>query len=160
MRVPGKRCEHCRHWFHPDPRTAAFQKFCPAPECRRQSRLASHRRWWLENGRELDEARASKHKDWARDTAYWRNYRADHPDYVRRDNERRRKAKKRALRAANQDMRREISVGKLRDILASVPEKAANQDMILRPVRGVVDYLLWKEGSANQDNTDPARLPA
>lgn len=158
MRVPKKRCVHCRRWFPPDPRTAASQKFCPAPECRRQSRLSSHRRWWGANGRECDHARAAKRRAWA--TGYQSRYRAEHLDYVARDNARRRKARQAAHRAVNQDMRRRISVGKLRDIQALEPENAVNQDIIHRRVDGLLDYLLWKEGAVNQDNTDPARLPA
>jgi hypothetical protein len=47
-------------------------------------------------------------------------------------------------------VRRAIAVGKLRDILALTPDPAAKQDMILRRVDGLVDYLLWKEGAAKQ----------
>lgn len=155
MRVP-QRCAYCRRRFQPDPRTAAFQKTCSRPECRRESRLQAHRRWWRDNGSELDAARASKHNTWAKDTSYWRNYRATRPDYVRRDNERRRQGRRKTARAANQDTRRQISVGKLRDIQALRPETAANQDTIHRRVEGLVDYLLWKEGAANQDTIAPA----
>jgi hypothetical protein len=58
-------------------------------------------------------------------------------------------------------MRRNISVGKLRDIQALTDGDAVNQDMRLRrAVGGVVAYLLWKEGTVNQDTTDPAAVPA
>lgn len=149
MRVPRKRCAHCRCWFLPDLRTAATQSFCSRKECRRESRRATLRRWWRANAA-YNAARASKLRAWAKNTGYWRRYRAGHPDYTRRDNERRRQAKGAAKRAAKQDVRRAIAVGKLRDILALTPDPAAKQDMILRRVDGLVDYLLWKEGAAKQ----------
>lgn len=160
MRVPKKCCTHCRRWFQPDPRRAAVQTYCSRPECRRQSRLASHRKWWRDNGRELDVARANKHKTWARKTGYQSHYRADHPDYVLRDNVRRRRARQVVRRAVIQDISRQTSVGKLRDIQAFQPENAVNQDMIHRRVDGILDFLLWKEGAVIQDTTDPAALPA
>jgi hypothetical protein len=155
MMLPKKRCACCHDWFPPDPRVPA-RKFCARSVCRRQSRLQTHRRWWRNNGTELDAARTFKRKAWAKNTAYWRNYRADNPDYVRRDNERRRQSRQKAARAANQDMRRQISVGKLRDILSLRPETAANQDMIHRRVEGLENFLLWKEGAANQEPIAPA----
>jgi hypothetical protein len=160
MRIPKNRCTHCHDWFRPDPRCIKGQKFCSKPECRRQSRLESHRRWWEKNGRELDEARASKHREWARKTDYQRTYRLEHPEYVQQDNERRRRAHEALRSAVNQDMRREMSVGKLRDIQALSDGDAVYQDMILRRVDGIVDYLLWKEDAVNQDSTDLAATPA
>jgi hypothetical protein len=154
MRIPKKRCAHCHKWFPPDPRTAASQKFCSRPECREQSRLQSHRRWWRDNGADTDAARRPKLRAWAKAAGYWRQYRAGHPDYVRRENERRCRTHRRTFRAAKQDMRRQISVGKLRDIRALAPATAAKQDMIHRQTLEVVDYLLWKEGAAKQDITD------
>jgi len=173
MRIAKKRCAYCHQWFPPDSRTTANQKFCSAPECRKQSSLEAHRQWWSKNGKEQDEGRADKHKVWARDTGYWRDYRAGHPDYVQRDKKRRQKAKEKAHRAANQDMRREfsvnevrdtpakkaanqdmsrqISVGKLRDIQALRPQNIAPQDPCHRRLDRVVEFLLWKERAANQD---------
>lgn len=185
MRVSKKRCAHCHTWFQPDPRTAAKQLFCSRPECRKESGLQSHRRWWRDNGAACNANRRQKLRTWAGAIHYYPTYRAEHPDYVARDNLRRRKAHEAARRAAKQEMRREISVdevvgsppahpqnaakqdmsrqisvGKLRDIQAWRPENAVNQDMIVRRVDGILDFLLWKEGAAKQDSTDAAGIPA
>jgi hypothetical protein len=40
-----RRCEHCRLFFHPDPRNARKQQFCSNPECRKASKAASQQRW-------------------------------------------------------------------------------------------------------------------
>jgi hypothetical protein len=40
-----RRCLHCRHLFHRDPRTPTQQRFCPAPACRAASKKASQQRW-------------------------------------------------------------------------------------------------------------------
>jgi hypothetical protein len=157
MRTPKKRCAHCHKWFQPDPRTAKTQRFCPSPECRRQSRLESHRQWWQGNGSECNSNRRQKLRTWARKTNYYPTYRANNPDYVRRDNARRFRAHQAARDAAKQDMRREISVGMLRDIQALTDDDAAKQDMIHRRVTGILDFLFWKENAAKQDFND---LPA
>jgi hypothetical protein len=39
------RCLHCRHLFHPHPRTRIQQRFCSAPACRAASKKASQQRW-------------------------------------------------------------------------------------------------------------------
>lgn len=156
MKIPKRRCRYCHRWFQPDPRFAASQKYCSHAQCRRESRLASHRRWWSKNGRETDVARASKHETWAKEKNYWPTYRAEHPEYALRDNDRRRRAHQGARRAANQDMSRKISVDKLHEVLHLGVDNAANQDTFHRQIKGVVNYLLWKEGAANQDITDLA----
>lgn len=156
MKISKKRCFCCHRWFQTHPRTAAFQRFCPRPKCRRQSRLKSHHAWWRANGPATNAARAPKVRAWAACKGYWRHYRASHPDYVRRDNQRRTSALKLARRSAKQDTIRRIAVGKLNDILALAPEMSAKQDTIHRRVDGIMDYLLWKEGSAKQDSMSPA----
>jgi len=53
-------------------------------------------------------------------------------------------------------MSRKLSVDKLHEVLDLGVDNAANQDMFHRQIKGVVNYLLWKEGAANQDITDLA----
>lgn len=156
MKIPKRRCHHCHQWFQPDPRVACSQKYCSHAQCRRESRLASHRQWWSKNGRETDAARASKHIIWTNETHYWATYRLKNTDYVIRDNARRRRAHHTARRAANQDMSRKISVDKLHEVLDLGVQNAANQNTIHRQIKGVVHYLLWKECAPNQDMTDMA----
>ncbi len=40
-----KKCRHCKRLFIPDPRNANRQKYCFKPECRKESKRASQRRW-------------------------------------------------------------------------------------------------------------------
>ena len=51
-RIPGpvtkrkqRRCLHCRHLFHRNPRTRTQQRFCSASACRAASKKASQQRW-------------------------------------------------------------------------------------------------------------------
>jgi hypothetical protein len=79
---------------------------------------------------------------------YWRRYRADHPTYARRDNERRRRSRQAVRRAAKPNTIREIAVEKLRDIRSIPLENAAKPNAIVRRVEGLLDFLLWKESAA------------
>ena len=46
MRLIRKRkCKHCRRLFHPDSRNTKKQQYCSLPECRKQSKAASQRKW-------------------------------------------------------------------------------------------------------------------
>ena len=40
-----RRCLHCGHLFHRNPRTRTQQKFCSALACRAASKKASQQRW-------------------------------------------------------------------------------------------------------------------
>jgi len=105
-------------------------------------------------------ARRVKVCEWAQEYPdYWRGYRRSHPDYVGRDNLRRRKSRGKAKRAAKQTAIREISVEKLRKILSDAPLSAAKQTPIARRVEGVVDFLIWKECAAKQRVIDPDAGP-
>ena len=39
------RCLHCNELYRPDPRARDRQRFCSAPECRRESKRQSQARW-------------------------------------------------------------------------------------------------------------------
>lgn len=102
-----------------------------------------------------DKSRANKKRGWAASVGYWRTYRAGRPEYRARDNERRRRAKVAAKRAANQTARREIARRKLDELRTWVGTPwAANQTAIHRVNAGVVDYLVWRDGAANQTGID------
>lgn len=104
-----------------------------------------------------DQKRKSKKRGWAAAVGYWPKYRVEHPEYRARDNERRRKARAAAKRAANQTARREIVRRKLEGLRTLAGEKwAANQTSIHRLGAGVVDYLVWRDGAANQAAIDLA----
>jgi hypothetical protein len=47
MRRPlsKRKCQHCKTFFEPDPRSAGRQHYCATPACRKASKAASQRRW-------------------------------------------------------------------------------------------------------------------
>jgi len=154
MRVSQKRCDYCQKPYTPDPRTAAHQKSCSNPECRKKRKKRADQSWRIRfPDRPRD--RRDKIRAWAKTYPdYWRHYRATHPDYVQNDNKRRRQARKIMFCAAKQDAIGQIAVGKLRDIRAIAPESAAKHDAITRRTEALVDFLLWKESAAKRDDTD------
>jgi hypothetical protein len=159
MPIKKKRCQVCRRWFIPDPRTS-HQVCCDKPECRKRRKAAANKKWRLDNPR-YDKSRAGKKRAWARGRDYWRNYRRTHPNYAARDNKRRSKARRSRKCAANQAMRRKIAVGKLESLRNITPDSAANQDVIARRMEVLVEYLFPQERAANQIHTDsgPASGP-
>ena len=159
MPIKKKRCQFCRNWFPPDPRTE-HQITCTDPLCRKQRKAAANKAWRLRNPG-YDKSRADKKSAWARERVYYPNYRRAHPDYAARDNKRRRKAHKARKCAANQATRREIAVGRLESLCTISPDFAANQDAIARRVEVLADYLFPEERAANRNSTDcgPASGP-
>jgi hypothetical protein len=154
MRKSQKRCDYCQKLYTPDPRTAAHQKSCSSPECRKERKKRADQSWRMRFPNHPRDRR-NKIRAWARTYPdYWRRYRATHPDYVQNDNKRRRRARKIAASAAKQDAIRQIAVGKLRDIQAMAPDGAAKQDAITRRTVALLDFLLWKESAAKRDVTD------
>ncbi len=152
MPTKKKRCQVCRQWFTPDPRTS-HQVCCDKPECRKQYKTAANKKWRLNNPG-YDKSRAAKKCAWARRRGYWRGYRRTHPAYATADNKRRHKAHLAHKSAANQAMMRTIAVGRLESLRDISPDSAANQDVIARRVEVIVDYLFPKGAAANPKGTD------
>ena len=152
MPIKKKRCRFCRRWFTPNPR-APHQICCGSSQCRELRKSAADRSW-RQNNSGYDKSRAGKKRVWASGKGYWRTYRRNHPDYVIRDNRRRRRAHKSGKNAANQDAVHKIAVEKLASIRAMPPVFAANQDAVARRVDLIVDYLILKEPAANPNGTD------
>ena len=152
MPIKKKRCQVCRRWFVPDPRTS-HQVCCTSPECRRQHKAARNKKWRLANP-DYDKSRAAKKRIWARVRGYWRHYRQTHPVYAAADNKRRCKACKTHKFSANQAVIAKIAVEKLASIRDSIQNPSANQALIARRVDGIVDYLFLKEASANRKGKD------
>lgn len=151
MRIPKKRCLICHQWFSPDPRTADHQEVCSKPACQKQRKARTDRSWRIRHP-EPPAERLRKVRDWARNYPhFWQHYRATHPDYVQRDNVRRRLARHSASRAAKQDLSRQIAVERLEGIRQIGAGNAAKQDVMARRIEGLVDYLLWKEGAAKHN---------
>lgn len=152
MATAKKRCKFCHKWFIPDSRTE-HQTCCSTPKCRKKRKAQANKNWRLRNPN-YDRKRILKKHAWAQCRGYWRAYRREHPAYRARDNQRRRNAYRRAKFSANQDKRREIAVDKLRSIRDMAANLSANQDMMPRRVEGILEYLFWKESSANRNDTD------
>ena len=43
--IKRKKCCNCKDLFIPDPRNAKRQQYCRKPDCRKDSKAASQRRW-------------------------------------------------------------------------------------------------------------------
>lgn len=141
-KVRHKFCSHCGISFKPDPRAAKVQKFCSRKPCQRTRQRRKYRRWVRQPGNAAVHQEALR--TWAKDTDYWKRYRATHPDYVRRDNLRRALSLRRARRSAKQTDWQEIAVDRLHAIQSlDAPEYSAKQTDLARRLDSVVEYLLW-----------------
>lgn len=159
MLNPKKRCVVCHRWYEPDPRIGEDQLACGREECRKE-RKAEYDREWRKKNPGYEAARKGKRRTWAKDYPhYWRHYRKTHPAYVEEERSGRRSRREKLKSAANQVTRRQIAVEKLRSIESQAPKSAANQVLINRRINGLVEYLFWKEGAANQVSTDLALSP-
>jgi septin family protein len=122
--------------------------------CRKERKSRAKKRWW-KNNPDYDNYRRDKIKAWAKTYPdYWRKYRREHPDYVKKDNKRRSVRSKKSGISAKQDEIRKISVEKLNRIQEITPDFSAKQDKINRRVNDILEYLLWKESSAKQNHID------
>ncbi|RZT05363.1 hypothetical protein SAMN05216319_5345 [Duganella sp. CF402] len=79
-----KKCEACGQRFQPRPQ-APNQAYCSEPACQRTRRL----RWQIDkrkNDPDYAENQYRAQLAWRmRNADYWKNYRAEHPDYVERN---------------------------------------------------------------------------
>jgi hypothetical protein len=150
MTLPRKRCLVCRCWFEPRAQTPG-QKTCSRSPCQKK-RHRNACAAWRQNNPTYDLTRNGKKRIWARAFPdYWRRYRAEHPDYCQRDNARRAQACREASFSANQDAWRQMTVERLQGLQASIVSSSANQDACHRRMKAVIDFLVWKELSANRD---------
>ena len=150
MTLPRKRCLVCRRWFEPRAQTPG-QKTCSRSACQK-SRHRNICAAWRQKNPTYDRSRSGKKRVWAKAFPdYWQRYRADHPDYCKRDNARRAQAYRDASFSANQDAWRQTTVERLQGLQATIVSSSANQDACHRRVDAVIDFLVWKELSANRD---------
>ena len=134
-----KQCIICGTWYIPHPRTFKTQKTCSNPACRKTRKRLADQTWRRDNPG-WSAGRQGKIRDWnAQYPDYWRQYRADHPEYRARERERMRKH--RVLSVAKQDAIRQNPVGYLSDIRRFGPKTVAKQDAIAVRLDGVLDYL-------------------
>lgn len=144
-------CQRCKKPFHPSPRTARFQKTCSRAACQKERKRAKGRRWRSLHP-DYDASRLGKKRAWARAYPdYWQQYRRNNPEYARRDNRRRCQSARRARRSANQTLIRDLARRKLEGLtVLGRAISSANQTPIHRLSRGLLDYLVWRDASANQ----------
>lgn len=152
--MPRIICRYCQRSFQPDPRTIRFQKACHRLACRKTRQAANYRRW-IALHPDYDRSRQAKVRAWAAAAQYWRCYRKSHPDYAKRDNDRRRRAYRRSVFSAKQITITELTRRKLQELAAlKEPISSAKQIAIDGRVNRILDFLLWKELSAKQKSID------
>jgi hypothetical protein len=90
----SRQCIYCRISYYPDPRVRSRQKTCGKESCRKKMRRESQQRWrennpgyWRIDQIKDEGTRQSVRK---RRAEYMSEYRKIHPEYVKKDNERRR----------------------------------------------------------------------
>ena len=81
-----RSCEGCGRLFPTNPRVKR-QRYCSSPACQQ-----ARRRQWQKEKLESDEEyrcnKADAQRRWCEDNpGYWRSYRKNHPEYVRRNRE-------------------------------------------------------------------------
>ena len=135
---PKKRCPYCGCWFRPDPRVGDEQKACPKKSCRKKRHDDAHAKWCKDNP-DAYQGRYSNVRTWLdQHPGYLGGYRAEHPDYVKADNEKRRERRQREKqrRADIQDerLRREIE-------FIRVIRGADIQDTIRLKIDGILGFL-------------------
>lgn len=89
-----KQCSFCRHWFRPYAPQAGRQQICGGVACKRKLKRTLDRAWRARNPRWRNE-RQQRIREWAALCRYWPRYRSEHPAYVARDGERRKRAMRR-----------------------------------------------------------------
>jgi hypothetical protein len=144
-------CQQCRRRFRPDPRIGRAQKNCKRRRCQRARRRKALRRWRAVNP-DCVKSYAQQAPAWAKAYPdYWQHYRRTHPDYYQRDLARRRQSCRAARFSANETSIKTIHRRKLETLKAlQTSISSANETSIDRRVEVIVDYLLWKERSANE----------
>lgn len=149
MKTKNHRCKICQAFYQPHPRNAKKNKSWGQKTCgKRKCRLAWQRKQWQRWIKLHPTYR--KTKDWRQKVQawataypnYWRHYRATHPNYVKRDKQRRVAARHDKKVSAKQRAMRQVVVDKLR-ILDSLKdaEMSAKQRPIARRVDAIEDCL-------------------
>lgn len=165
-----KCCLYCGKLYIPYGRLAKRQKVCGAAECVAKHKRAMSRRWWAARpGRRR--IRNAKKRQWAEKCGYWREYRAQHPEYAARNREqsRKRQRERRALAAvlrrpveyleglkapggrmfANQELLAETNDGE-----PGAARMFANQELLNQRLDGTLRYLKAQAVFANFRSLD------
>lgn len=95
--IPKRRCQYCHRWFEADKRKVDIQMTCMDAECQLKRRAETSREWWTNPDNALAyRQRRTKIVAWARRTRYWQKRRQDDETYRKKDNERRKVARRAA----------------------------------------------------------------
>jgi len=142
MKISRKRCAYCGRGFQAHPQTAKQQKSCGRPACRRARQRRKQRHWRALNP-DYERSRRAKVRVWAKAYPdYYRHYRATHPEYTARDNQRRTRARRRGKVSANVTALRRIVVEKAGKLGHAVtPKVSANVTALSRRVEAIEDCL-------------------
>jgi len=104
-----KRCRFCKELFHPDPRLASRQYACSKPSCQKARKHTKQKKWFKRNPHYF-QGRYPNTKKWLEaHPGYLKQYRCNHPEAVRRDNEKR-KFRHRGAKKAYADIQVALSL--------------------------------------------------
>lgn len=146
-----KRCSYCGEWYAPYARAAERQKHCGRPVCRRRHKRAVDRAWRLADPQWRAD-RQAKALTWARERGYWRNWRAENPEYRAREALRMRR--KRVEAVAKQEGLLRNPVEHLKRIRYERVLGVAKQEGLEHRLDEVLDYLIVRERVAKQEGGD------
>lgn len=111
---PQKICPYCHELFDPYPALYRRQRVCGRPECQKQRRRDTNRRYRLKNPYDADYRREVKKKwreKYGRD--YMRRYRKKHPDYVKVNRRQQQRRDRKKSNLVKKDLWESLYSGKL-----------------------------------------------
>jgi len=112
---PKKYCPYCGKYYTPYIRAVKTQKTCGNISCKKKYKRKLQRNW-KKNNPDGFCLRYVKVKVWLKKhPGYLAKYRASHPEYVRKDN-RRRKLRRLKLKVKNADIQDTLLIGKIKQI--------------------------------------------
>ena len=135
---PKKRCPYCGKYYTPYLRAAKTQKTCGDIACKKTHKRKLQRKWKKNNPDGFCQ-RYVKVKAWLKKhPGYLAKYRAKHPEYVNKDN-RRRKARRQKLKIKNADIQDTLLIGEIKQIRAI--KGADIQNTLNLKIDGILDIM-------------------
>lgn len=111
---PQKTCVYCQQPFLPYAFHIRRQRACSKPECQKQRRRETNRKNYRANKSDWD-YRWEKREAWRRQhmKLFMREYRKDHPDYVKANRRQQQRRDRKKGNLVNSDVQDPVRVGKL-----------------------------------------------
>lgn len=178
IKTMPKRCLYCGRWFAPYPRMASRQITCGRKVCRRAHKRELNRQW-LAKEEGCRKRRQEKVRNRRREEGYWKKYRLDNDDYLKRNRTmtrermRRLRARRREAQAILADplgrlealrsqiiplfATQELLGPSLREKKTPWPRVFATQKLLARNSEGVLKFLMAREMFATRDLADKSR---